>query len=262
MAHLTYSIDNGVATVVLENPPQNRLAPQMIDELDEALTRIGDSDARALLLRAEGKDFSFGADIVPWPEMSMRGLRTLFERFMNSFNRFERLPIPTVAAVQGLCMGGGLELAVRADVIIAGETARFGHPEQSLAIVTLLGGIYRVAERAGRSKAIEWALTSEQVPAQVMEQHGIVSRVVPDADLVEEATSFVTKLAAGPTRAHAAHKALLRIWATGGVSAADESMFDIALPLFESEDVKLALPASVELFRAGKPRPPFPFKGR
>jgi enoyl-CoA hydratase/carnithine racemase len=262
MAHLTYSIDNGIATLVLENPPQNRLAPQMIEELDEALTRIGDSDARALLLRAEGKDFSFGADIVPWPEMSTRELRTLFERYMNSFNRFERVPIPTVAAVQGLCMGGGLELAVRADVIIAGETARFGHPEQTLAIVTLLGGIYRVAERAGRSKAMGWALTSEQVPAQVMEQYGVVSRIVPDADLVQEATAFVTKLAAGPTRAHAAHKALLRIWATGGVSAADEAMFDIALPLFESEDVKLALPGSVELFRAGKPRPQFPFKGR
>jgi enoyl-CoA hydratase/carnithine racemase len=66
----------------------------------------------------------------------------------------------------------GLKLAVRADVIIAAETARFGHPEQSLAIITVLGGIYRVAKRAGRSKAIERALTSEQVSARVMEQYG------------------------------------------------------------------------------------------
>jgi enoyl-CoA hydratase/carnithine racemase len=137
----------------------------------------------------------------------------------------------------------------------------FGHPEQSLAIVTVLGGVYRVAERAGRSKAVEWALTSEQVPAAVMERHGVVNRVVPDAELLDQATAFVVRLAAGPTRAHAAHKALLRIWATGGVTAADEAMFDIAMPLFDSKDAKLALPASVEAFLAKQPRPVFPFTG-
>jgi enoyl-CoA hydratase/carnithine racemase len=262
MAHLTHTIENSIAVITLDNAPQNRLSPQMLDELGEALTAIGNSDARALLLRAEGADFSFGGDIVPWPDMSARELRTLFERYMNAFNQFERLSIPTVAAVQGLCFGGGLELAVRSDLIIAAETARFGHPEQSLAIITVLGGVYRVAERAGRSKAIEWALTSEQVPARVMEHHGVVNRVVPDDKLLEEANAFVSKLAAGPTRAHAAHKALLRIWATAGVTTADEAIFDIALPLFDSEDVKLALPASVEAFKAKLPRPVFAFKGR
>nr|WP_180166595.1 enoyl-CoA hydratase/isomerase family protein [Stenotrophomonas sp. SbOxS2]NYT99447.1 enoyl-CoA hydratase/isomerase family protein [Stenotrophomonas sp. SbOxS2] len=262
MPHLTYGISDGVATIKLTNPPQNRLSPQMLDEFNQALDAIEESEARAMLLSAEGDDFSFGGDIVPWPEMTRRELRSLFENYMNAFNRFERLPIPTVAAVRGLCFGGGLELAVRADLIFAAESARFGHPEQSLAIVTLLGGTYRVAERAGRSKAIEWALTSEQVPAATMAQFGVVNRVIPDVDLTNEAAAFAKKLASGPTKAHAAHKALLRIWATGGVSAADEAMFDIALPLFDSEDVQLALPASVEAFKAGRPRPVFEFKGR
>lgn len=261
MTHLTHSINDGIAVITLNNPPQNRLSPQMLDELDMALTRIGASGARALLLHAEGADFSFGGDIVPWPDMDKSELRSLFERYLQTFNRFERLAIPTVAAVHGLCFGGGLELAVRADVIIAAETARFGHPEQSLAIVTVLGGVYRVAERAGRSKAIEWALTSEQVPARVMEQHGVVNRVVPDQELMAQANSFVAKLALGPTRAHAAHKALLRLWASGGVSAADEAILDIAMPLFDSDDVKLALPASVDAFKARQPRPAFAFKG-
>jgi enoyl-CoA hydratase/carnithine racemase len=128
-------------------------------------------------LRADGDNFSFGGDIAPWPDMTQRELRTLFERWMTACNRFERLSIPTVAAIQGLCAGGGLELALRADVVFAGQTARFGHPEQSIGIVTLLGGIYRVAERAGRSRAIEWALTSEQVPAATMERHGVINRV-------------------------------------------------------------------------------------
>src|SRR5258706_13579858 len=165
MAHLTHSIEDAVATIVLTNPPQNRLSSQMLDELAAARNDIESSQARALLLRAEGADFSFGGDIVPWPEMTERELRTLFERYMNSFNRFERLPIPTVAAVQGLCFGGGLELAVRADIVFAGETARFGHPEQSIGILTLLGGVYRVAAKAGAPKRREWAITPEQVPA-------------------------------------------------------------------------------------------------
>jgi enoyl-CoA hydratase/carnithine racemase len=262
MTHVTLETDGALAIVTLDNPPQNRIGDQMADELAGIVEAIESGESRAVLLRAKGTDFSFGGDIFPWPDMSTRELRTLFERYMNTFNRFERLSIPTVAAVQGLCFGGGLELAVRADVIIAAETARFGHPEQSLAIVTLLGGVYRVAERAGRSKAIEWALTAEQVPARMMEQHGVVNRVVPDDKLLDEAMAFVLKLATGPTRAHAAHKALLCIWATGGATAADEAMFDIALPLFDSEDVKLALPASVEAFKAKQPRPVFPFKGK
>jgi len=262
MTHVTLETDGALAIVTLDNPPQNRIGDQMADELAGIVAAIESGESRAVLLRAKGTDFSFGGDIVPWPDMSTRELRTLFERYMNTFNRFERLSIPTVAAVQGLCFGGGLELAVRADVIIAAETARFGHPEQSLGIVTLLGGVYRVAERAGRSKAIEWALTAEQVPARMMEQHGVVNRVVPDDKLLDEAMAVVLKLATGPTRAHAAHKALLCIWATGGATAADEAMFDIALPLFDSEDVKLALPASVEAFKAKQPRPVFPFKGK
>jgi enoyl-CoA hydratase/carnithine racemase len=262
MPHLSYSLDGPLATIILTNPPQNRLSPQMVDEFDAALAAIGKSGARALLLRAEGDDFCYGGDIVPWPEMSQRELRTLIERFMNTFNQFERLSIPTIAAVQGLCFGGGLELAIRADVIFAGENARFGHPEQSIAIVTLLGGIYRVAERVGRSKAIEWALTSEPQPARVMKHYGVVNRVVPDAELVQEASAFASKLAKTATRAHAAHKALLRIWATGGVAVADEAIFDIALPLFESVDAKLAIPASAAAYKAGKPRPAFDFEGR
>lgn len=262
MTHLTYKIDNDFATMTLNNPPQNRLSLQMIDEFAEAVNAIENSEARALLLLAEGPDFCYGGDIAPWPEMSMRELRALITNYLQLFNQFERLCIPTVAAVQGLCFGGGLELAIRADIIFAGETARFGHPEQSIAIVTLLGGIYRVAERAGRSRAMEWALTSEQVPAKVMEHYGIVNRIVADDKLLGEAEAFVRKLASGPTLAHAAHKALLRIWATGGIAAADEAILDVAMPLFESEDSRLAIKTAIELVKAGKPRPAFPFKGK
>ncbi|MGW5433753.1 enoyl-CoA hydratase/isomerase family protein [Streptomyces sp. NPDC004059] len=262
MPHLTYSIDDDIATLVLDNPPQNRIDQQMATELAQALETIGSSSARAVLVRAEGPDFSFGGDIVDWPDADVRQLRTLFEGYVQVFNQFERLPLPVIAAVQGLCFGGGLELALRADVVFAAESARFGHPEQTLGIVTLLGGIYRVAERAGRARASEWALTSDQVPATVMADAGVINRVVADDVLLPEATAFARKVAKGPTRAYAAHKALLRAWAVGGTSAADEAMFDIAMPLFETDDVKTGLASAVNAFKAGLPRPAIDFQGR
>jgi len=262
MHPLQLHIDDHVATLVLDNPPQNRIGDTMIDELDEAIEAIEASDARAVLLRGEGENFSFGGDITAWPQASTDQLRARFEHYMSVFNRFERMPMPVIVAVQGLCFGGGLELALRADVIFAGTTATFGHPEQTLGIVTILGGIYRVAERAGRSRASEWAMTSERVPAATMERFGVVNRVVDDANLLSEAKAFAEKAARGPTRAYAAHKALLRAWAVGGVSAADEAMFDIAMPLFETEDVRAGLKSAVDALKASKPRPVLEFKGR
>jgi len=104
------------------------------------------------------------------------------------------------------------ELAVRADVMFAGTSARFGQPEQTLGLVTLLGGVYRIAARAGRSRALAWALTSEPVPARVMKPPGVVNRVCGDAARLQEATDCARRFATGATRVHAAHKALLRSW--------------------------------------------------
>ncbi|KOV58127.1 enoyl-CoA hydratase/isomerase family protein [Streptomyces sp. MMG1121] len=261
-SHLTFSVEDSIATVVLQNPPQNRIDEQMATELAEAVKTMTRSDARAVLLRANGPDFSFGGAFVDWPDTDVHELRALFERYMSVFNEFERLPLPVVAAVQGLRFGGGFELALRADVIFAGESAHFGHPEQTLGLVTLLGGIHRVAESAGRARAAECALTSERVSASTMAAAGVVARVVPDGVLLKEATAFAQKLAQGPTRAHAAHKALLRAWAVGGIAAADEAMFDIALPLFETEDTRAGLASAVKAFTAGEPRPTLDFRGR
>jgi enoyl-CoA hydratase/carnithine racemase len=261
MSHLTCIIDQRVATITLHNAPQNRIGDQMVEELAAAITRIASSDSRAVLLCASGPDFSFGGDILPWPDRGRSELRATFERYMEVFNRFEQLPLPVVAAVQGLCFGGGLELALRADIIFASESARFGHPEQTLGIVTLLGGIYRVAERAGRARAAEWVLTSEQVSAATMEHAGVINKVIADHDLLAHSRAFVDKLAKGPTRAYAAHKLLLRTWANGGVAAADQIMFDIAMPVFDSQDAAGGIASAVDAIKNGKPRPMFPFEG-
>src|SRR5581483_7143391 len=106
-----------------------------------------------------------------------------------------------------------------------------------------------------------WALTSEQVSAEAMERAGVVNKVFADGDLLTESRGFVDKLAKGPTRAYAAHKALLRTWANGGISVADEIMFDVAMPVFDSKDATGGLASAVEAIKASRQRPAFPFEG-
>jgi enoyl-CoA hydratase/carnithine racemase len=260
--HLTCSIVESLAVITLSNPPQNRLTEQMVGELDSAIAAIAHNGARAVLVNADGDNFSYGGDISPWPDMDAPELRALFERYMTVFNSFECLPIPVIAAVQGLCLGGGFELILRSDVVFATPSTYFGHPEKTLGLVTLLGGIYRVAERVGRNKAIEWALTGERLPASVMADAGIVNHIVDEGNLVDVATEFARAAASGPTRAHAAHKALLRAWALGGVATADQTIFDIAMPLFDTADTRSILPASVHALANGLARPDGPFRGQ
>ena len=261
MHHLTWSVESAVAELVLSNPPQNRIDEQAVEELTAAVDEIERGAVRAVLLRADGTDFSFGGAIDTWSSLTNRELRTLFDKFLAAFNRFERLPVPVIAAVQGLCYGGGLELVLRADVVYAGESSRFGHPEQSIGLTTLLGGVYRMAARVGCARAVEWSTTSEQVPAETMAQVGAVNHVVPDAELLTAARSFATKLANGPPRAYAVNKALLRAWTDGGISGADNVLFDLAMPLFETDDVRRGISSAVDALRAGKPRPALDFTG-
>lgn len=112
-------------------------------------------------------------------DMESSELRAKFEGYLDAFNRLERVALPVVSAVRGRCLGGGFELALRTDVIFAGSSAKFCHPEQTLGIITLLGGIYRVAARAGRARAMEWAMTSEPVPAETMAAAGAVTMCCP-----------------------------------------------------------------------------------
>lgn len=262
MDNIGLEIESGVATVTLRRPPDNRFHKPMVDEFDSALDEVVSRKARALVLAGDGPDFCHGGDIVPWETLEPGEWAAQLERFAYVFNRLEHLPIPVIAAVQGLCNGGAFELILRADLIFAAKSARFSHSEQTLGLVTALGGVYRSAERVGPLLAYEWSLTSEEVPAEVMLRHGGVNRVVEDADLLPEALAFAEKLAHGPTLAHAAHKILVRTSAISGVAAADNIVADVYLPLLKSDDWKKGLKNGIAAYRAGKPRPLIDFEGR
>lgn len=263
MAALELTVESGVATLSLNNPPQNRLGLELLTTFSAAIRQIGsDPDVRVVLVRAHGPDFSFGGDITNWLDIEPGEMSANVAAGIRLFNAFEQLPVPVVAAVQGKCMGGGFELALRADVIVAAEGAQFCHTEQSLAVITFLGGVQRVAERAGKTRAMRWALTSELVSAGEMLQAGVVTEVVPDADLDAAAGAWIARLAKGPTRAHAAHKQMLNAWSTGGIAAADQLIPELTENLMKTQDARAGILSGQDALRRGVERPILTFQGK
>src|SRR5258708_31750867 len=148
-------IGGPVATLSLDHARGNRINFDMRVELREAVQRIDKSPARALLIRGEGDDFCLGGDVRDWPGVPTEVLRLKIQVFAEALDHLGRLSIPTIAAVQGGCMGGGFELALSCDLIVAARSARFAFPEARVGIMTLQGGMMQIAELVGSAKAAE-----------------------------------------------------------------------------------------------------------
>lgn len=257
------SVQAGVATFTLDDPPHNRLSTELVLGCAAAIEQVkADESVRVVLIRAEGEDFSYGGEIASWDMADPDRMVQLFGLGLQVSNALEQLPVPVIAAVHGNCFGGGFEIALRADVIIAAESARFCHTEAAIGVFTLLGGVQRVAERAGRARAARWALTSEKVSAADALAAGVVAEVVPDAELDAVTARWASRLAHGATRAHATHKALLQAWASGGVQAADELMPALAGALLRTRDAQYGVASAVKTDEAGIDRAELDFSGR
>ncbi len=232
--------------VTLANPPLNLLSAELIEDLLAAVKKLQRLPLRALLLRAEGKIFCAGADVSAFKGKTESGARESFTSHLQMIADLEELPFPTLAAVQGMCVGGGLELVLACDLIWATASARFGQLEANIGTTTLLGGVQRLAERAGPGRAREIIYTADQYDAATFERWNIVNRVVPDDTFASQARAFAERLANGPTLAYAAGKRIVRAFLESGVRAADRVVDQVAPPLFRTEDMRAAVAALVE----------------
>jgi enoyl-CoA hydratase/carnithine racemase len=164
-----------------------------------------------------------------------------FDDLLKITHKIEDLELPVIACVQGLCLTAGFELALACDLIWAGEAARFGLVEIVVGLTPAMGGTQRLAERAGSARARELVMSGGLFDAATLERWNVVNRVLPDADLREETLKFAHRLAAGPTRAHAATKKMVRAYLEDGVRGADKRVGEIAAPLFATEDLQNAV---------------------
>jgi enoyl-CoA hydratase/carnithine racemase len=236
--------DGGVAAMVLHDPPLNLFGAAAFQTLNECLDEVEGSDARALVWRAEGEVFTGGADVNVFQQIVDAGgdrSDLTFEPLLGAVQRIEALPIPTLALVHGLCLTAGLEISLGCDMIWAGESARFGLVEAVVGLTPGAGGTQRMAERAGPARAREFVMSQGIYDAATLAGWNVVSRVLPDDQLLEKGMRFAQRLAAGPTKAHAATKRIVRAYLQGGVEEADGVTPEVAGALFETEDLKRAV---------------------
>ena len=186
----------GKVGLITLNRPQalNALNSQVLSELLAAVKGFeADAGIGAIVLTGSDKAFAAGADIKEMQSKSY--VEAYLGDFFTGWEDFTRLRKPIVAAVAGYALGGGCELAMMCDFIIAADTARFGQPEITLGVMPGMGGSQRLTRFVGKSKAMDMVLTGRMMDAAEAERSGLVSRVVPAADLIEEAVKAAAKIA-------------------------------------------------------------------
>ena len=203
MTHQLLTIEHHVARLTLQNPPANVLDLAVLKELEESLREVEeDPSVRAVILTGAGRFFCAGADIHELihlnathlgMEFAMRGQRLL--------SRIERCHKPVVAAINGTCVGGGLELALACHIRIAAAEALLGLPEIKLGLIPGFGGTQRLPRVVGSSKAAEMILTGESIPADEALKMGLVSRVVPAEQVLAQAQTLAGLIASRSTPA-------------------------------------------------------------
>lgn len=243
---MRFERDGAVGHVVLEDPPLNLFGADLFDDLEAAVEEAGRAPLRALVVRAEGKVFTGGVDVHMFDGLLPDDARSLAERLFRLTHAVEDLPFPTIASVHGLCLTAGFELSLACDMIWAAESARFGLVEIVVGVSPFMGGTQRVAERAGPARARELVMSGELFEPATLERWNVVNRVVPDGDLLAEATQLAQRLAAGPTQANAATKRVVRAQLDHGVRGADAATADIVPPLFATEDLRRAVRTFLE----------------
>src|SRR5580704_12028812 len=259
---IRFERQNAIGRIVLANPPYNRLDLQFSECLRQAVHDASESDIRVLVVQAEGPHFSFGGEVREWPGKDVNWFRTFVAEVNLSYRAIEALKIPTIAAVQGVAFGGGFELALNCDFIVAADNAVFRCVEVTTGMLPIAGALQRLAERIGRGRASRFAMLGEPISGALAGQLGIASHVVPDSELARTVQELAQKLAVGPTKSYAATRTLLKAWSAGGVPAADAVMLDIAMDLFNTDDCTRGFLNTAKAFDLEIEPPDMVFNGR
>lgn len=244
---VNFEVAEGVGTIRLDRPPMNALDVATQDRLRELAgeaTRRG--DVRAVVIWGGEKVFAAGADIKEMQNMDHTAMIERAKALQDSFTAVARIPKPVVAAVTGYALGGGCELALCADFRIAADNAKLGQPEILLGLIPGAGGTQRLARLVGPSRAKDLIFTGRQVRADEALSLGLVDRVVPAAEVYEQAHAWAARLAAGPAVALRAAKE--------AVDAGLETDLDTGLTiertwfagLFATEDREIGMRSFVE----------------
>lgn len=206
-----FTFEDGCAELVLNRPAQlNAMTPEMVDGILDAVRSVREQGARALLITAEGRGFCAGRDIAGSKPGEEDGGQVLSEIFNPMVQAVADLTMPTIAAVQGACLGTGLGLALACDVVLAAEDAKFGSPFGKIGAVLDSGAHLAFATRLGPALTMDLIYSGRFLSGVEAANAGLVSRAVPAADLLSTARDYARAVAQGPALAFAESKALVR----------------------------------------------------
>ncbi|MEQ9324690.1 MAG: aldehyde dehydrogenase family protein, partial [Polyangiaceae bacterium] len=209
-------VTDGVATLTLNRPERhNAFTSTMKDAFADAVDRIAARDdgvdaVRCVVVRGAGKSFCSGADRDALGELDRRGARRFMTEATTAFRALQALPVPVIMAVHGYCMGGGFELALHGDIVVATSDAVLALPETSLGVVTTAGSIGRLCATVGLATARDLILTGRRISGQQAHAMGLVSRVVDAAELDDALAELTTSIGAAPPGGIAAAKRVFR----------------------------------------------------
>jgi enoyl-CoA hydratase/carnithine racemase len=200
--------DDGLARLVLDRPPVNQFDAQLLTRIGDAVQTLGEETRALVVSSAVPRMFAAGGDI-PWmanaPIAEQLPFVALCQR---TYSAFEELHCPVVVAIDGHCLGGGLELALGCDIRVAGRSAKLGTPEATIGLIPGAGGTQRLVRAVGQGVARDLLLTGLRITGEQAHAWGIVSRLVDDGGAEAEALSIARRLADGPAEAIQATKRL------------------------------------------------------
>ena len=245
-AHILLTSAEGVAIIRINRPEVlNALNMRVMEELVDALETLDKDDAvRCIILTGDEQAFAAGADIKEMMDAS--AMEMLRRDQFSRWDRIRKIKKPVLAAVSGFALGGGCELAMSCDMIIASETARFGQPEINLGAMPGAGGTQRLTRAVGKAKAMEMVLTGRTIDAEEALRWGLVNKVVPPESCLDEAKSWAREIATKPPVAvRLAKESVLKAFDTtieGGLEFERKNFY----LLFSSEDQKEGMKAFAE----------------
>lgn len=203
-----------VEVLVLRNPPVNALSTRLLDQLEQHVAAIeADRKVRAVVLTGDGQYFSAGADLKEMATLGFDDAPKIVRRGQALFQRVTELRPPVVAAINGLALGGGLELALACDLRVAGESAKLGAPEANYGLLPAYGGTQRLPRLVGVSKAMELIFTGSMISAAESVRIGLVNKVVPAGQELRAARDLAHTIAQKAPRAVAGAKRAIRLGA-------------------------------------------------
>lgn len=245
---IIYEANEGIGKITINRPEVlNALNYQVLEEIDAALDQIiADENIKVLIITGTGRAFIAGADIATQAVMNLDEALKWGEYGSGLFRKLEQLPIPTIASINGFALGGGCELAMACDIMIASDKAKFGQPETGLGITPGFSGTQRLLRKVGKAKAKELIFTGDMIKADEALAIGLINKVVPHDELENETNAMASKISKNAPVAVRYAKKIINQGAEVNIDSAikiENSYFGMC---FATEDQKEGMNAFLE----------------